>query len=484
MKKTNKEKGIALIIVLSIAGILTIFGIVLLKTSNIQYQQTEQSKGKERALFYAEAGVEEARWFILERGTNWLNSKAPSVDGQFHLGFDHAIDSTQGNVRVEVENINDIAGQDLYTITSVGTYFISDNNNDGDYDDAGDKKIQRKIVATAAAVQQSSMSDIFLFVGNSNQNVGSSYNVFGPMHVNGDINFVDKGALFHNKLTVTGKFRNSSGSVITAGAAGQVVSQGWGVFDDINPADGTVDMPPLDSQARINPVSNDFNQSRYKAISGGIHSSGDLIVDFFEEDSPGLGGYVILNNDPAQKYYLNELSQKTIYSDTNVYVQGTLQGQVTVAATSNVYIQGNILYSAYAPPLNEPHIMGLMARNNVVIPQDINSTLDFANEQGQGTPASPQSDGITGDLIISAALFAGNQVYFKLDFSTPKKGTLIINGSMASNLYVYFKMTSGPNYWGFKQRFYNYDNNFRLFAPPNYISYSPPCIWNWHEEGV
>jgi len=473
MINKNKEKGIALIIVLSIAGILTIFGMVLLKTGNIQYRQSEQSKGKERALFYADAGIEEARWYILEKGANWLNRIDSTVNGQFHEGFDHAIDGTQGKVRVEVQNIPDIAGQDLYTISSVGTYFL------------GSKSFQRKIVATAAAVQQSSMSDIFLFIGNDNQNIGNSYNVFGPMHVNGDMLFADQGALFHDKVTVTGNYRKYfGGQVLTAGANGTVVTGGWGVFDDINPDDGTIDIPPLDSQARINPVSNDFSQARYKAISGGIHSGGDLIVDFFEEDSPGLGGYVILNNDPSQKCYLNELSQKTIYSDTNIYVKGILQGQITAVAANNVYVQGNILYSTHEPPLNEPHIMGLMAKNNIVIPQDINSTLDFANEQGQGTPANPQADGITGDLIISAALFAGNQVFFNLDFSTPQKGSLMINGSMASNLYVNFKLTSGPNYWGFKQRFYNYDNNFRLFAPPNFISYSPPCIWNWHEEGV
>ncbi|MFH1288493.1 MAG: hypothetical protein ABII25_07330 [bacterium] len=472
MRNTNTEKGIALIMVLSVTGILTIFGMLLLRSSSIQYQQTEQSKRKERALFYAEAGIEEARWYILERGSNWLNSKAPNVDGQFHLGFDHAIDSTNGNIRVEVKNTNDIAGQDLYTISSVGTYF------------SGGKTIQRKIVATAAAVQQSSMSDIFLFIGNDDQNVDNSYNVFGPMHINGDMRFNNTGALFHDKVTVTGNYRkNSGGAILTAGATGTVVTGGWGVFDDINPADGIVDIPPLDNQEQINPIASNFDQSRYRAISGGIHSPGDLIVDFFEEDSPGLGGYVILNNDPAQKYYLNELSQKTIYSDTDCYVQGTLQGQVVVAAANNIYTQGNILYSQLEPPLNEPHMMGLMAKNNIVIPEDINSTLDFINEQGQGTPTSPQADGITGDLIISAALYAGNQVYFNYGASE-KKGTLVINGSMASNLHVYFKTVGGGTYKGFKERFYNYDNSFNLFSPPNFISYSPPCLWNWHEEGI
>jgi Tfp pilus assembly protein PilX len=472
MINTNREKGVALVIVISIAGILMMFGLLLLRSGTIQYQQSEQSKGKERALFYADAGIEEARWYILEKGANWLNGIDSTVNGQFHTGFAHAIDSTQGYVSVAVQNITDIAGQDLYTISSVGTYT------------QGSKTFQRKIVATAAAVSQSSMSDIFLFIGDDNQNVGNSYNVFGPLHVNGNITFIDKGALFHNKLTVTEKFKNSSGTVITAGSGGQVVSQGWGVFDDINPVGGGVDIPPLDGQARITPIANDFNQSRYKAISGGIHSAGNLIVDFYEEDSPGFGGYVILNSDPSKKYYLNELSQKTIYSDADIYVKGTLQGQITVAATNNVYIQGNILYSPLAPPLNEPHIMGLMAKNNIIIPQTINSTLDFINAQGQGTPSAPLPDGTTGDLIISAALYAGNQVYFALNMSTPKKGSLVINGSMASKLCVYFKMTSGTDYWGFKQRFYNYDNNFTLFSPPNYISYSPPCIWNWHEEGV
>lgn len=472
MINKNKENGIALIMVLSIAGILTIFGLLLLRTGNIQYQQTEQSKQKERALFYAEAGIEEARWYILERGANWLNSKAPAVDGQFHLGFDHAIDSTQGHVRVEVQNINDIGGQDLYTITSVGTYYL------------GNKTIQRKIVATAAAVQQSSMSNIFLFIGNDDQNVGSSYNVYGPMHVNGNMIFIDKPARFHNKVTVTEKFRKDTitGTILTAGANGTVVTGGYGIFDDINPANGVVDIPPLDGQAPVNPIANDFNQSRYKAISGGIHSTGDLTLEFFQEDSPGLGGFVIAN---GVKTYLNELSQKTIYSDTDCFVQGTLQGQITVAATNNIYITGNILYSTLPPFLNEPHIMGLMAKSDIFIPNNINSTLDFINAQGQGTPSNPMTDGVKGDLIISAALYAGNQVFFPLDWgTTPKKGTLVINGSMASNLCVYFKMISGSDYRGFRDRFYNYDNNFSLFSPPNFISFSPPCIWNWHEEGV
>ena len=68
MKNINNEKGVALVVVISIAGILMIFGLLLLKTGNIQYQQTEQSKGKERSLFYADAGIEEARWYILEKG--------------------------------------------------------------------------------------------------------------------------------------------------------------------------------------------------------------------------------------------------------------------------------------------------------------------------------------------------------------------------------------------------------------------------------
>lgn len=465
MTKYTSERGIALIMVLSITGILAIFGIILLRSSSIQYQQTEQSKAKERALFYAEAGIEEARWYILEHGTNWLKSKADTTDGLFHLGFDHTMDSTHGNVRVEVKNINDIAGQDLYTISSVGTYFIAN------------KSIKRKIVATAAAVKQSSMSDISFFVGNDDQNVDGSWNVFGPVHINKDMIFKEGAARFHDKVTVTGNYRKNpgGGGVLTAGADGTVVTGGWGIFDDINPADGIVDIPPLDKQARVNPTASNFDQCRYKAISGGIYSTGSLIVDFFEEDSPGLGGYVILNDNPAQKYYLNELSQKVIYSDT-CYVKGTLQGQATVAAI-NIYISGNILYSQLEPPLNEPHIMGLMAKRDILIPKDINSTTDFIDANGE-----PHPDTIKGDLIISAALYAGNEIRF--DKKPPKKGTLVINGSIASNLSTDLKKKKGSTETGFTETFYNYDSNFKLFSPPNFIFYSPPCIWNWHEEGI
>lgn len=467
MSQVTSEKGIALVIVLSITGILAAFGIILLRSSSIQYQQTEQSKAKERALFYAEAGIEEARWYILERGTNWLKSKADTTDNLFHLGFEHTMDSSQGNVRVEVKNIDDIAGQDLYTISSVGTYFI------------GGKSIRRKIVATAAAVKQSSMSDLSFFVGNDDQKVDGSWNVFGPVHINKDMIFKEKYARFHDKVTVTGNY-SGQGSELTAGATGSVVYDSWGLFDDINPADGIVDIPPLDGQARINPVASNFDQCRYKAISGGIYSTGILIVDFFEEDSPGLGGYIILNDNPAQKYYLNELSQKAIYSDT-CRVKGTLQGQITVAAT-DIYISGNILYSQLEPPSNEPYMMGLMAKRDILIPRDIDSTLDFIDANGEGTPTEPEHDSITGDLIISAALYAGSEIRFKPKTDIPKKGTLVINGSMASNLSTDLKRTGSGK--GFTEIFYNYDNNFKLFSPPNFILYSPPCIWNWHEEGI
>jgi len=153
-----------------------------------------------------------------------------------------------------------------------------------------------------------------------------------------------------------------------------------------------------------------------------------------------------------------------IYSDSNIWVDGIVNGRVTVVADTsghNIYIPANLTY-------NEKHsddVIGLLAYHDVVIPYDV--------------PDDMEIDGVL--LSKDGAIHRGyyDQSHYGSSYI---RNSLTIFGSQIEFLRGGFKYGTAPNYSsGFVSTSYTYDGNL-LYQPPIGIPVTPNYkLISWQE---
>ena len=146
----------------------------------------------------------------------------------------------------------------------------------------------------------------------------------------------------------------------------------------------------------------------------------------------------------------------------DVFVKGTVSGQVTVAAENFVYATGDIRYNDA-----QKDMMGLVGQNAVYVYSPIKCTA--TNGSGQCTAAAnlnAASDRRIDSAILSVAHFFQVQNY---EYGT-YRGVLTINGAIAQKFRGTVATTSGSTFvTGFAKN-YLYDTRFRYTAPPKFLS--------------
>jgi hypothetical protein len=133
----------------------------------------------------------------------------------------------------------------------------------------------------------------------------------------------------------------------------------------------------------------------------------------------------------------------------DVYVQGTVHGQITVAAQDYVYITGDLLYQD-----STKDILGLVGNNAVWVWNPFNGS----------TPL------LAKDRTIYAAILSVAHTFMvqNYDKGTAKRGTLNIYGAIAQE-YRGTVGTAGSPGTGYDKN-YNYDPRFKYTAPPKFLS--------------
>ncbi len=151
-----------------------------------------------------------------------------------------------------------------------------------------------------------------------------------------------------------------------------------------------------------------------------------------------------------------------IASTRNIYVKGTVNGQVTVYTRRKIYITNDIVYAE--DPRENPasdDVLGLLARKNVIVKDN-----------------APNRD----DCIIHASIMSvqGSFTVENYDQGSPR-GTLHVLGGIIQE-------TRGPvgtfSWWGPAtgyQKDYQYDSRLLAMAPPYFPVSSKMSVLGWDE---
>lgn len=132
----------------------------------------------------------------------------------------------------------------------------------------------------------------------------------------------------------------------------------------------------------------------------------------------------------------------------DVYVQGTLHGQLTVAAQDYVYITGDLRYAD-----STQDILGLVGNNAVWVWNPFNTS---------GQPI------LGTDRTIYAAILSVGHTFMVMNYDqgTVSRGTLHVYGAIAQEFRGTVGTAAGLGYI----KDYNYDPRFKYTAPPKFLS--------------
>lgn len=278
----------------------------------------------------------------------------------------------------------------------------------------------------------------YMFLANTDINVGAGATILGRVRTNGNLN-------------------NSGVITLASYAAGTISGPGSAVFGSALPTGVQAKYP---GQPRI-----DFAQVRADMDNMRAAAQANLPSTYFAASGYSNGGYLIrFSNGTFTRTTVSGVSGRAvttvggtttlptpippngvIYVQDNVWVEGTYSAPCTVASAKNIYVVSNVL------PLveNSTYTMGLVAAQNIIVPTEYDSI---------------SSD--TTTTIVAAMLAQSGSIYGNLVSGTTKPG-IHIRGSMAYNTYGYFA-SGDPATAGFRKRLYQYDARLEDYPPPMY----------------
>lgn len=134
----------------------------------------------------------------------------------------------------------------------------------------------------------------------------------------------------------------------------------------------------------------------------------------------------------------------------DVYIKGTLGGQITVAADNYIYVTGDLVYRDSATD-----ILGLVGQNAVFVWNPVRySGSSWVAMNG------------TGDRTIHAAILSVGHTFQVQNYERGDRGSLIVYGAIAQKFRGTVGNTSPSGYT--KQ--YEYDTRYRFTAPPKFLT--------------
>ena len=377
------DDGSTLALVIMISAILFLLVTVLLTVVVHQQMQTSHQVERETAMHLADAGIN-AYLYELRRNQNFFVSN-PTLGP---TSLENGTWQTWTQAPTEDKPL---------TLMSVGTLASS-----------GDT---RTITAT---VRFPTFAD-YMFVANTNINIGSAAVIDGKLRINGDIN---------NRGRVTGK----------ATASGRVT--GSGIFEDgyeegaprVDFSQVTADLSDIRTVATADDTYFPPSGARgYRVVISGTWIDIDVITNV------NSGNLITTNYDNV-----NIPASGVLYFDDDIWVSGQYDAKVTIASSSDIYIPNNLTVR----DANSKNTAGLIASDSVIVPS--------------WYPSLPQN------MKVRAALLAqSGSIYAEDRGGYPMKASFTIDGSMSYNQYSYFSN-------GFYTRNYNYDPRLDFDPPPMY----------------
>ena len=146
----------------------------------------------------------------------------------------------------------------------------------------------------------------------------------------------------------------------------------------------------------------------------------------------------------------------------DVFVEGTVNGEVTISADNYIYVTNDIKYATAAPD----SILGLIAQNQIWVWNPI--------KNWNGSTTNPDGDRIySGNRTIEAAMLSVLKTFQVQNFNVDSgRGVLTVKGAIAQKFrgpVATGDSSTGALASGFSKN-YNYDPRFLYIAPPKFLS--------------
>jgi len=139
----------------------------------------------------------------------------------------------------------------------------------------------------------------------------------------------------------------------------------------------------------------------------------------------------------------------------DVFVKGTVKGQVTVAADNYVWITGDLIYSDASSD-----VLGLVGQNAVWV-----WNPDGTTKLGSGSTSSVKNLLTDSGRTIDAAILSVQHTFQVQNYNVGSgRGSLTVFGAIAQE----FRGTVGQSPAGYLKA-YTYDTRFRSIAPPKFL---------------
>lgn len=488
MGKHKKNKGTALAYVLVIMAVVSIILVSSLQYIASQIKFGFYRENKEKSLQIAEAGIYFYRWYLAHQISGkteqqikdfWESGNPYGVSEPYEREFSDPEGGAIGKYKIEVTP-PEIASTTIYVKSTGWTYKNPD--------------IKRIV---QVRFRRSSWSE-YAVLSNDFMRFGENTEVYGKIHSNFGIRF---DGLAHNII---------ASAVSQYDDPDHLGDNEFGVHTHVAPPPGSgvgndfqaAEAPPSAIQNRtdvfeigrqfpapeidFNGVMADLNfmKSESQIAGRGIYYDNSKCAN-----KDNFGRHIIINGDKMNVMtvtsYNNanfsiksegcELSNVAIPNDgiifveNNIWIEGTINNRraTFVAANllggekANVFLgMNNLLYTNS----DGKDIIGLIAQQNIEVIKD---SLE--------------------NLTISAALLSqsgkvGRSYYTPFGCSSQScedhKGTITINGAMATYFRYGFAYTNGT---GYSNRILNFDGNLLYYPPPYFPTGTEYSLDLWNE---
>ncbi len=487
-KKSSREKlkasalAYALIIMAVVMIILTsMLGYI---TSQIKFSANRVQR--EEAFQIAEAGIYFYRWYLAHQTAGktakevdnfWKNENPLGVAVPYSQSFSDPEGGEIGEYTIEVEPPP--SGSTVAIVKSTGWTNKEPN--------------LKRIVQVR--FRRPSWSE-YALLANDLMRIGENTEVFGKLHSNYGIRF---DGLAHNII---------SSSVATYDDPDHSGGNEFGVHTHVDSSNGSVgnsfqedEAPPSLLQDRpdvfeigrqfpmpkvdFNGLVSDLNFLKSEAQAGaGIYYDNSKC-----DNKKNLGRHIVLNGDrmtvstvtdynkanfsiKKEECVLNNVSipqDGIVFVENNIWLEGTINGRRATFVAANLVggdpasiLLGmdNLLYTNF----DGSDIIGILAQDDIEVVKDSldNLTIDAA--------------------LLSQSGRVGRDYYTPFGCSSQScedhKGTITINGALATCLRYGFAYTNGT---GYSYRILNFDNNLLYYPPPYFPTGTYYFIDLWEE---
>lgn len=418
------RKGFILIASYLVIGVLLILGTAYISRSISEMRIAERERDSIAAFYAAEAGI--------NYGLYWLRSQPspPSGISAFTLSGGPSIESGSYTVTIDPNDNNPQTYLKRYKISSTGQTA-----------DTIRTVVEEVQVDSYARYSYFTDDEHFRWYGWYRVPVWfiTGDNLYGPVHTNshlhisGDPSFSDLVRTVDDYITYM---------------------HGGPPNDNPNFAQGI--------QLGVEPISMPSKalDLRTAAVQDGLHLTGPTTITL---KSDGTMDVTNSNNNWANQNMPLPANGAVFVTGGDVYISGTLKGQLSVGTNKNVVVTNNIAYNT-DPQLNpsSTDMLGLIAERDVIVSQN-----------------APY------DLTIQASMMAlGNSFIVENWWTGSPKGTLTVYGGIIQDYrgpVGTFNPSTNEKISGYSKN-YLYDSRLRNNPPPFYPTTGDYISLSWREQ--